>query len=203
MPVLIIRLISFPRHDLSSNPAFTLTYFYIWTQTTLYISIMTSIIPCLKPFVAGLNTGYGAFDTEHVSTNVYGRYGSDGYAPRNIHTKHSSRLRSKPASFLATKKNFPVGDGIGKKQATLNSEAGSPTLGHYGRPSTIAPAPKEMGTDLNPRRAGPDKERGEGKTMTQTWPPAQDGNSIESNDSQRMIIRKDITWRVDYSSRDN
>jgi len=164
---------------------------------------MTSIIPCLKPFVAGLNTGYGAFDTEHVSTNVYGRYGSDGYAPRNIHTKHSSRLRSKPASFLATKKNFPVGDGIGKKQATLNSEAGSPTLGHYGRPSTIAPAPKEMGTDLNPRRAGPDKERGEGKTMTQTWPPAQDGNSIESNDSQRMIIRKDITWRVDYSSRDN
>lgn len=85
----------------------------------------------------------------------------------------------------------------------MNDEAGSPTTRHYGRPSTITSTPKEMGSDLNPSMADQDEERGEGKAMTQTWPLAQDGNSIESNDSQRMIIRKDITWRVDYNSRDN
>lgn len=28
---------------------------------------------------------------------------------------------------------------------------------------------------------------------------AQDGNSIGSNDSRQMIIRKDISWAVEYS----
>ncbi len=169
---------------------------------TLYISIMTSIIPCLKPFVAGLNTGYGAFDTEHVTTNVGGRYGSDDYAPRNPHTKHSSRLASKPASFLATRRNSHVGDGIGKKRATMQKGNSFQTSVHQGPSNMVAPAPKEMDSELNPSMTGQDGERGEGKAMTQTWPLAQDGNSIESNDSQRMIIRKDVAWAVEYSSRD-
>ncbi|KAI4241160.1 MAG: hypothetical protein L6R40_004696 [Gallowayella cf. fulva] len=79
IPFLVVRLISFPHHHLHTDPSFTLSYFYIWSQSTLYLSLMISTMPCLKPFVAGLNTGYGAFDTEHIATRVYGStYGSNG-----------------------------------------------------------------------------------------------------------------------------
>ena len=192
VPVSIIRLISFPRHNLFSDPAFTLTYFYIWTQTTLYISLMTSIIPCLKPFVAGLNTEYGAFDTEHVSTQLYGGYGSDEYAQGNVRTKHSPSLPSKIASYLAKGPDNLNGDGIVKRQATVNRGAWTPSLGHHGRPNKVMARLREKESDLNPSLAGQNEGCREWKATTQTWAVAQDGNSIKSNDSQQMIIRKDV-----------
>lgn len=84
----------------------------------------------------------------------------------------------------------------------MNTGAGFLTSGHYQHSSIVASAPKEVGPDVYSGMAGQDEERGAGKAMTQAWPLAQDGNSIESNDSQRMIIRKDVAWRVDYSNRD-
>lgn len=199
IPFLIIRLVSFPHHHLSTDPAFTLTSFYVWTQTTLYVSLMVSTIPCLKPFVAGLNTGYGAFDTEHVATRAYGSYG--GYAPGQRRIKRSSNLPSKSAFDLDEEPGNFKGDGIWKKRATVDGGVRSQTLGHYVRPSQVAIAARNTDLSLNSRAAGHHGEPGEGKVTNIISAVALDGNnSIGSNDSQQMIIRKDVAWAVEYSA---
>lgn len=145
---------------------------------------MTSMIPCLKPFVAGLHTGYGAFDMEQVGTQVPKSYGSN-HAQKRRRTRYLSNFPSKFASNSTTGPSL-VGGG-GKKRATLDGGLESPTSGHHWRPVA-----GDMGLGLDPRVAG---GSGEGEASG----VAQDGNSIGSNDSKQMIIRKVIDWKVVYS----
>lgn len=194
IPFLIIRLVSYPHHHLSTNPTFVLTHFSVWTQTTLYVSLMVSTIPCLKPFVAGLNTGYGAFDTEHVATQAYASYGSNGYASRQRRGRGSNILSSKSGTGFDEESSGFGGDRNRKKRAMANEGAGTNTSGHHGRTS---PA---VANDLDARLAGQEEEHGKGKATTHAMAVAQDGNSIGSNDSQQMIIRKDVAWKVEYST---
>ncbi|KAL8940349.1 MAG: hypothetical protein Q9216_002861 [Gyalolechia sp. 2 TL-2023] len=196
IPFLITRLISYPRHHLSSDPAFTLTHFSVWTQTSLYVSLMVSTIPCLKPFVAGLNTGYGAFDTEHVATQAYASYGSNGLVSRPRRTKHSSTLGSKSAYDLDRGLSGVDRDRHRKKRAA--ADAGTDISGHQGR-STPASTAKNAELNLDSRVAGHDGDPGKGTAVTHATAVAQDGNSIGSNDSRQMIIRKDVAWAVEYS----
>ncbi|KAL8652995.1 MAG: hypothetical protein Q9226_004031 [Calogaya cf. arnoldii] len=194
-----------------------MTYFYIWTQTALNLSLMISTMPCLKPFVASLNTGYGAFDTEHVAS-VYGStYGSSGnhnpgsYPPQK--RAINSRSRSKWGNKIASGKSVPNSDHgrdstIGRavlmpQQAAINdgSEIGvatTPMHNHHRQPSLF-----DAALGLAPEgNAGRDKNRGGEGQATHTHSAsavAQDGNSIGSDDSRQMIIRKDVTWAVEYS----
>ena len=151
---------------------------------------MVTTIPCLKPFVAGLNTGYGAFDTEHVATRAYGSsYGSNGYGPRKNHrTKRSSNLPSHSAFDLHSGLDTFNGDDIRRKRATAEEGVVSPT------------GNKNMEISRDPRVTGRDEELGEGKATNHATAVAQDGNSIGSNDSRQMIIRKDVAWAVEYSA---
>ncbi|KAL8754755.1 MAG: hypothetical protein Q9199_004126 [Rusavskia elegans] len=200
-----------------------MTYFYIWTQTSLNLSLMLSTMPCLKPFVASLNTGYGAFDTEHVATRVYGdTYASSGnnntgnYSRKRKH--HNSR--SKWGSKITSGKSIPnsnidsrtdsivvrkAAGHISKPQrATIDDESeignGTTSMHNHRR----QPSPFDATLGLAPRVDASQEERrgGEAKAMTQTHTSsavAQDGNSIGSDDSRQMIIRKDVTWAVEYS----
>jgi hypothetical protein len=186
VPFLIIRVVSFPRYHLSTDPAYTLTYFYIWTQTALYISLITSITPCLKPFVAGLNTGYGAFDTEHVAEQTFGSYGFNGYASKKKPIQRSSQIPSKSAGSFANGLRSLGGGVNGRKRSTVD--------GRSGQASTVA---KNMKLILDPKTAGQSEERAGGIATTQAPAATQDGNSIGSNDSQQMIIRKDVAWKVE------
>lgn len=155
----------------------------------LYISLITSITPCLKPFVAGLNTGYGAFDTEHVATQTYGIYGSNGYASKKKRTPRSSQPPGKSVASLT--------DGLKSLSGGINARKRMTVDGRSGQVPTVA---KSLKLGLDPKMAGPDEERREGRATNQASVAAQDGNSIGSNDSQQMIIRKDIAWKVEYSS---
>lgn len=139
---MIIRVVSFPRYHLSTDPAYALTYFYILTQTALYISLITSITPCLKPFVAGLNTGYGAYDTEHVATQTFGSYGFNGYASKKP-TQRSSQISSKSAGSFANGLRSLGGGVNGRKRSTVD--------GRSGQASTVA---KNMKLSLDPKTAG-------------------------------------------------
>ncbi|KAL9594592.1 MAG: hypothetical protein Q9219_006952 [cf. Caloplaca sp. 3 TL-2023] len=151
---------------------------------------MVSTIPCLKPFVAGLNTGYGAFDTEHVATRAYGSYGSNGYAQRQRSTKQSNNRHSK--SVFDSKKGSSGfhGKGVSKGRTTVDDS------GHHGPPREAATAVREL---ENRSPAGQVEERDGGKVVTQISSPTPDGNSIGSNESRQMIIRKDVAWAVEYS----
>ena len=196
IPFLILRITSFPRHNLSTDPAFTLTYFYIWTQIALYVSLMTSIIPCLKAFVAGLNTGYGAFDKEHVATKAYGSFASHAYAPRTRHSTYSSHLPSKSGSYFGKEPNSLSSNGIKTQRATAVSRTEPKATGHQEDPSQASLVSKATRLGLDRRVTN------EGKGMDHTVVVAQDGNSIGSNDSRQMIIRKEVAWAVEFSGQD-
>ncbi|KAI4106122.1 MAG: hypothetical protein LQ339_003119 [Xanthoria mediterranea] len=221
IPFLVVRLISFPHHHLPTDPAFTMTYFYIWTQTSLYLSLMLSTMPCLKPFVASLNTGYGAFDTEHVASRVYAdTYGSSGIHNSGTHPQHRRRQNSRSTwgSKIASGKSKPTSNVDNRPNSIVGKAAGHPArpqgpavddgpeIGH----ATTSPhghrrqrSQLDVALGLAPRvDAGQDGRRvGEGRpTPTHTSSAvAQDGNSIGSDDSRQMIIRKDVTWAVEYS----
>lgn len=161
---------------------------------------MTTMIPCLKPFVTGLNTGYGAFDTAHVTTQAYGVYGSNRYAPETKRTKRSSNLPSESEFTSAKGSKSLSGVSIGKRRATVDGEVGSPTTGRHGHQSQSTMIVTDMELGLNPEVASSDEERCEGKAIDHTEVVAHDGNSIGSNDSRQMIIRKDVAWAVEYSA---
>lgn len=143
--------------------------------------------------MAGLNTGYGAFDTEHVATQ-YASYGSQGYATRQQRARGSNILVSKSGHGFDEESTGFGGDRNRKKRATADGGLGTNTSGHHGRSS---PA---MGNNMDARLAGNEEEHGKGKATTHAMAVAQDGNSIGSNDSQQMIIRKDVAWKVEYST---
>ncbi|KAL8780440.1 MAG: hypothetical protein Q9213_006473 [Squamulea squamosa] len=181
-------------------------------------------MPCLKLFVAGLSTGYGAFDVEHVATRAYGTtFGSNvnhnsGQRPQHQRTGSSrntwgsklASVRSKGAnSNLGTRPRSIVSseilkEGLRLQRPTMDEHSGvgnasSLRLPHQRQQSSHFDA----AAGLDPRVGAVQEERGEipGQAMTSmTSVVARDGkNSIGSDDSQQMIIRKDVTWAVEYS----
>ncbi|KAL8669935.1 MAG: hypothetical protein Q9168_005500 [Polycauliona sp. 1 TL-2023] len=198
-----------------------MTYFYIWTQTILNLSLMVSTMPCLKPFVASLNTGYGAFDSEHIATHYGGTYGSqsnhnDGSYPKqkrknSFHSNWTSKVtggKSTSKSNVDSRRKSIAGIVAGHlsrpQRSAADDESGTGTAtttmqNHHGQQRQS----DTEGGLAPPINAGQEERRGgEGRAMTHTHSAsavAQDGNSIGSDDSRRMIIRKDMTWAVEYS----
>ncbi|KAL9630035.1 MAG: hypothetical protein Q9204_004936 [Flavoplaca sp. TL-2023a] len=221
IPFLVVRVISFPKHHLSTDPSFTLTYFYIWTQTVLNLSLIVSTTPCLKPFVASLNTGYGAFDTEHVASRVYGdTYGSSGNHHNGSYPRQAriTQPRGRWGSKIASGKSIPKSNDD-RSRSIAGRVAGhiskAPKAAAFDEPGTGNATISAHNHQRQPNQfdaamtqaPGVDASRqelrgGEGQAITNTHSAsavAQDGNSIGSNDSRQMIIRKDMTWAVEYS----
>ncbi|KAL8815166.1 MAG: hypothetical protein Q9223_005676 [Gallowayella weberi] len=182
-------------------------------------------MPCLKPFVAGLNTGYGAFDTEHVATTAYGSaYGSNRDHNSGIYSqqRRKNSSRTKRSSKLASGKSrgsnshfdkgpnsivggAMLGEGYKPQRPTANDQSkigvATSSRQHHVRQQ---PSQFDVVHGLDPRVNASQLEEGgggEGKSGTYTSSAvAQDGNnSIGSDDSRQMIIRKDVTWAVEYS----
>lgn len=144
-------------------------------------------MPCIKPFVAGLDTGYGAFDTEHVATQTFGSHGFNEYASKKKQLpQRSSQILSKSAgSFVNGLRS--LGDDVNnRKRSTVDGRSGQ--------------ASKNIKLGLDPRTAGRSEGRAGQIATNQASAAAQDGNSIRSNESQQMFIRKDVAWKVEYRS---
>ncbi len=122
VPFMIIRVVSFPRYYLSTDPAYALTYFYILTQIVLYISLITNITPCLKLFVARLNIEYGAYDTKHVATQTFNSYNFNEYASKKL-TQRSSQIPSKFANSFANELRSFGNNVNERKRSTMNGRS--------------------------------------------------------------------------------
>ena len=187
IPFQIYHAVSFPRHHLSTNPSFALDHFSIMTQTILYIALMTTTIPCLKPFVAGLNTGYGAFDIEHVAQQTYSfSSGSAEYSSRNKSKKYLNTSRLSNANVVNGYLGGSGTTGVASTKLSFQARAA------YQAATSI------MGI----QNVDPNNEANPGMANYQTQVIAtQDGkNSIGSNDSKQMIIRKDMDFNIQYST---
>lgn len=101
-------------------------------------------VSCLKPFVTGFDTGYGAFDTEHVATETYGSCGFNEY-------KSKKKLLSSLANGLRS-----LGDGVNKRKSS----------GVDGR---LGQALKDMKRSLDPTPRLPNRSRWHALRWCKFW----------------------------------
>ncbi|KAH0848528.1 hypothetical protein FOPE_02582 [Fonsecaea pedrosoi] len=164
------RLHTFDQSAYTTNPLLRESSFIAWTQSEMSYSLVSATVPIFHNFLKSLSTGFGGM---HATSNGYG-YGY-GYGSGNrSHGQHSkgfqlSTLRSKNKSAAMPSVNDDQDGYYGGHPKALTAEqlAGGPTA------STTV------------QWSGARASRGEAAR-----------NSINSDESQRYMIRKDVQWEV-------
>lgn len=202
----------------SPNPTLDGVAATICRQTEIFYAIMASTIPCLRPFLASFFTGFGAMGGETViagsqvgsSSNSRGEKGGS-YA---LGSMQSSSGDSSSATAAA------------KRNSKRRSRSGQTTVGAYIRereredrerdrdnfgqnrqnhaqvshdPISLPPRATTPSSFLSVAANGNASRRTTMSTMMMgAGPSAADVSSIASNDneSQRMIIKKEVMWHV-------
>lgn len=170
------RIENFDSVGWTTDPTIREDTFIIWTQTELNYSIISATIPILRPFMNSLNSQFGGMGK---GFNGYG-YGY-GYSKED-----SSKDGYKLSSLKAANKR------------TSRIETQEPR-------TTAALDPN--GHDYNFEIWAPNDESAQG-TGSKKVENAQvlkdehnaDATSVDSNDSQRLIIKKDVTFQVRYDT---
>lgn len=164
------RLKTFSSSGFTVNPTLLQGEFIVWTQTELDYSLISATIPCLRPFVTNLATHYGGFGR---SQNADGSYGTN-HGSRNVNTNQSYQMNTlKSANRNTISQDHTVTNTRHSGSANLD-HGNRADVSHVGKKKTIV---KPLGY--------PSEKEDSRRT------------SLGSNDSQRMIIRKDITWTVE------
>ena len=168
--VIVFRLKTFSSAGFNTNPTLLQGEFIVWTQTELNYSLISATIPCLRPFITNLATHYGGFGRSHHTGGSYGtKYGS-----HNASTNQSFQMNIlKSTDRHAISHDQTVVD-TRHLVGTSTDHRTKTNTGHVGKKGIISKPLDSHGGQEDSRRT-----------------------SIGSNDSQRMIIRKDITWTVE------
>lgn len=76
--VIILRLISIRHLQHSTNPTLDGALTAIFTQVEIFYGLMAATVPCLRPFLAGFSTNYGAMNqTTVIGGSQIGLQGQD------------------------------------------------------------------------------------------------------------------------------
>ncbi|KAK2753784.1 hypothetical protein FQN55_000147 [Onygenales sp. PD_40] len=173
----------------SADPTLIGSYVTICAQIELSYGIMANTIPCLKPFMAAYedtgnkpsyrsrspdgspNNGSGAFKKDADSSNT-----SNTYVLSKISSNISSRFRNPWTSgALATH--------------SRNNSISNP-LAQHPQPPPRSKQPLRTDDVRYTATVGPG-----------SWPDSQErqDQSLESHDSKRLVIKKDVKWNVECS----
>jgi hypothetical protein len=161
-------LSSFPGSGLKEDPSLHLAAFVCWTQVELYWSIISATIPSMRPFLRGLST---------TETTIF--EDSTGHASRTGYELSKMRSRSKSSRltrFTATKDS-------GKRSQHSQSQSAI----------EMGPLPERREVHA-PSRTGSRLRH----NLPSTFRTDRGSISSGSNESQHMIIRKDVSWTVDH-----
>ncbi|OCT48690.1 hypothetical protein CLCR_04817 [Cladophialophora carrionii] len=181
------RLANFDKPERVSNPTLAEAIFIVWTQTELCYSLISATIPSLRPFVTNLNTQFGGMGAGD-SQNGYGGGGGggNGYgATKN--TFKLSKLRSANRSATTSANRGDTYTDFTTRQAPASGLDGRSDLYSYG----VWTAPT---TGIDGGSSSKVGKRNISALADEN--PKADATSVGSNDSQRMIIRKDVTYEV-------
>lgn len=164
----------------SDDPSYDSVNTYIWTQVELNYTLITCTIFCLRPFMVAVSTNYGTAGdaslagTKNNSRNYYG-YGSGKARSRN--RLQGFTLQSMASSFKKDVTTLSTSsERMKEDDLHVESAAGVRTT-----ISSASPLKSSRRTKLN----GPLEGR----------------SSIGSDESTKMIIRKDIEYTVQHHSR--
>ncbi|EXJ56542.1 hypothetical protein A1O7_06886 [Cladophialophora yegresii CBS 114405] len=181
------RLANFDKPERVSNPTLAEAIFIVWTQTELCYSLISATIPSLRPFVTNLNTQFGGMGAADSSSGYasHGDRGGTKYTTKN--TFKLSKLRSANRSATTSANRGDTYTDFATRQAPASGLDGRSDLYSYG----VWTAPTTA-IDGSGHKVG---KRNNISALNDENPKA-DATSVGSNDSQRMIIRKDVTYEV-------
>ena len=163
------RLATFDERGYTTNPTLLEDHFVVWTQTELNYSLISATIPTLRSVMNSLNTHFGGLGQTTSSGSSYGYANPPG-------EYQMSNLRSVDRSNR--------GDGYTSQKfaaSALDGRVNEYTC-HVWAPTT--------GVDVNNSHA--DGQRNTAKAG------GGDAISVDSNDSRRLIIKRETTFQVAY-----
>ncbi|KAI9639963.1 hypothetical protein NHQ30_011632 [Ciborinia camelliae] len=164
------RLINFNANGMMKNPTFLEDKFIVWTQTELNYSVISAIIPSLRPFVKNLSTYYGQ--------ELGGRSGYTLEDSKNYQLSNLSSIRNHENNHQLE------GGRIGEEVVDPDDYKFRVWATQGGLPGAKRNITTAGGTSKLLRKSSLD----DGMDG--------DGLSVGSSDSQRMIIQKDTSWTV-------
>lgn len=156
----------------SPDLSFDGVFFVIWSIVEAHFSICSSNIACLKPFIAAFNTSFGG----SAEINELSRMNRSG--------GHSN------SGTLKSLRNFSRRNKTDKSSSNALSSSNNKTPTSKGDRSQLG----ERGTS---RRGSGGKNLELGNEVDIIH---EDTGSIGSGGSRQMIIQKDVTWDVEYST---
>ena len=178
------RLANFHPTARSVDPLLVDSLFSVWTQTELNYNLISATIPGLRPFAKSMNTQFGGigegetshgYNRSHEAGSKKGRYRGT-FQMSNLEGSAHSRTDNRDNSHAqpSSAHNF-----TGKPQAYNYSVWGP------GDTSALNVHDSLSGTkDSAPMTLQPGKDHG-------------DATSVSSNNSQQMIIKKEVTYEIE------
>lgn len=159
------------RYLSSSDPTLYGAIPAVITQLEIYYSILSATIPCLRPFLAGFVTNYGAMGGETVIGGSH-----IGTSSRN------GAMKSK-GSFAMTSMLSTGRDATSRKHEK----------------SAMRSTNRDV---MDEGMFRPDQGHNESNVTHNAPRRGHDASSISSNESTKMIIKKEVQYQVDSESRD-
>ncbi|KAL8648912.1 MAG: hypothetical protein Q9226_005797 [Calogaya cf. arnoldii] len=172
----ILRLQTIKTWLQSSDYSFDGVFFIIWSIVEAHFSICSSNIACLKPFIAAFNTSFG------------------GSAEINeLSRMDRSSGHSNSGTLKTTIRNF-------SRRNKTDKSTGSNILSSNNKTPTNTKVDRLKMDEREACRRG----AGCGGTKLELGNEVdiihEDTGSIGSGGSRQMIIQKDVTWDVEYST---
>ncbi|KAF2724726.1 hypothetical protein K431DRAFT_300604 [Polychaeton citri CBS 116435] len=178
----------------STNPTLTGAITAVLTQLEVFFAIMATTIPCLRPFLAGFITNFGAMGGETVMG------GSQiGNSKEKSGSKSNSGNGSRAGIGSESKGSFAMASlASAGEQDPANTNAGKKRKGKSRSQDRSAMA-ASFRPDLTNHEAHISRvpTRTDASGAGATGATTADNSSISSHDSQRMIIRKEVEWQVE------
>ena len=169
------RLGSFDKAGYTINPTLLEASYICWTQTEMNYSIVSAIIPSATKLVKSLSTNYGV---------AFGVTSSGGYGPSSLasgnHNAATAASESIPLSSLKSIRQRMSATTSGRDEFRVLTSNEDMNYSY------------EIGSRLAPNSA--DRKQSQARSQPE------DTVSVQSDESQKMIIRKDITYEVHDSS---
>ncbi|KAL8923699.1 MAG: hypothetical protein Q9208_004451 [Pyrenodesmia sp. 3 TL-2023] len=155
----------------SPDQTFGGVFFVIWSIVEAHFSICSSNIACLKPFIAAFNTSFGGSAEINELSRLDRTNKGGGHSG-------SSGLNSLRNTFGRSSKKDKGSNVLASKASSMRADKALPhgSRGGHGM-------------------RGRDKELGNEVDIIH-----EDTGSVGSGGSRQMIIQKDVTWDVEYST---
>lgn len=158
----------------STNPTLTNVNSSVLRQVELLYAIMASTIPCLRPFLAGFNTNYGAMGGETViAGSQVGN--SSGHQEKGGGSSSNYAMGTMESANAGT----PPGTAKGKNRM-LSSQ-------------------RRQSTYDNGLRSNHPTHKTSISHETMHGGRSADAASVSSDNSTKMIIKKEVEWHVNSS----